>query len=349
MPTTNRQCAGSFKSQHDTGKNLKFLHVFPKATVPEGSSGDGEGAAPNMDPAFLALTASEDIFHKMVTKKMPAWAQKRRCNQYFKQSLERLQKIEAKLFRGDVMTAEEQELYQETNIGVIENKQKFLQDAMKDMVDKGQLTADEKKTVLAQIDEKLSKGTVEVETAAKEGKAKRVAKLKAAMVQMEARKTKISDISGITHALADLKMLQKAWTVQIPLERHCPQHMLGEKEEIGEKVDGLLSKSRSWFEEEDEYAVRVAAAKTAMEKKLAKPSKAKPKSKSSGGRCGKGNSPRVDQAGFSSVGSLHGKQVPASLSLTPPPPPPHSLAFPRPSLPSPWRRSPEESPFLFLP
>ncbi len=37
-----RQCAGSFKFQHDTGKNLKFLHVFPLATQPHGSSSGGE-------------------------------------------------------------------------------------------------------------------------------------------------------------------------------------------------------------------------------------------------------------------------------------------------------------------
>ena len=30
---TETECAGKFKQQHDTDKDLKFLHVFPKVRV----------------------------------------------------------------------------------------------------------------------------------------------------------------------------------------------------------------------------------------------------------------------------------------------------------------------------
>ena len=32
------QCQGFFKHQHDTDKNLKFMHVYPRVTIAEGGA-----------------------------------------------------------------------------------------------------------------------------------------------------------------------------------------------------------------------------------------------------------------------------------------------------------------------
>ena len=36
-------CQGSYKYQHDTDKDLKYLHVFPRVVHEEEGGGEGEG------------------------------------------------------------------------------------------------------------------------------------------------------------------------------------------------------------------------------------------------------------------------------------------------------------------
>ena len=79
------ECAGSFKLQHDTGKNLKTVVVFPKileleAGV-EGLTID-DGAAPQSlfqegSPESMIAVSSMTVFERMVKSKCPSWQQKK--------------------------------------------------------------------------------------------------------------------------------------------------------------------------------------------------------------------------------------------------------------------------------
>lgn len=85
-------CAGSFKYQHDTGKNLKYVHVFPKAKEGAAADEDGDGEPERTDECPEGISPAEwyiiisgiDVFKKMIKKKMPAWTQKRRCSAMLK-------------------------------------------------------------------------------------------------------------------------------------------------------------------------------------------------------------------------------------------------------------------------
>ena len=86
-------CAGSFKYQHDTGKNLKFVHVFPKAKEGGGEEerrdeegvGRADECPEGISPAeWYIIISGVDVFKKMTSKKMPGWMQKKRCSAMLK-------------------------------------------------------------------------------------------------------------------------------------------------------------------------------------------------------------------------------------------------------------------------
>ncbi len=75
------ECAGSFKQQHDTDKDLKFVHVYPRVEL-LGKGGQGSAAeeAPTDlkdlgSPAYLATACTFETFKKMVASKTQSWSQ----------------------------------------------------------------------------------------------------------------------------------------------------------------------------------------------------------------------------------------------------------------------------------
>jgi hypothetical protein len=83
------QCAGSFKYQHDTDKDLKFIHVFPKidtaaaaAAAPQADDGEAEIKVAGMSleelpPEHLCAIVSLDTFGKLYSKQCPSFSQRR--------------------------------------------------------------------------------------------------------------------------------------------------------------------------------------------------------------------------------------------------------------------------------
>ena len=79
------ECAETYKTQHDTDKNLKFLHVFPRVIITSGGAGGGGGAAEEAAPAlsdlgspgYLATVCEFATFQKMVQSKTQSWTQRK--------------------------------------------------------------------------------------------------------------------------------------------------------------------------------------------------------------------------------------------------------------------------------
>ena len=84
------ECAGQFKYQHDLGKDLKFVHVYPRldtaAAAAAAASNDGPSQE-SMTPTQLLLFSELPIFQRMVSAKTPSFAQRRRVLDVLKQAL----------------------------------------------------------------------------------------------------------------------------------------------------------------------------------------------------------------------------------------------------------------------
>ena len=185
--TATIECAGTFKQQHDTDKDLKFLHVFPKMEL-MGSAGGGAGggggggaaAEPEQSlldlgsPGYLATVCGFSTFQKMVASKTQSWAQRRRMMGELRTSIKSFDDIEQKMIRAEALTSEEQEMYEVASREDIEEKVKWLEGQLKAMVDEGNLTMGEKQQLLDQVGQKVDMAQKEIDTATAEGKPKKV-------------------------------------------------------------------------------------------------------------------------------------------------------------------------------
>jgi hypothetical protein len=76
------ECAGSYKLQHDTGKNLKTVVVFPKVEAAKSHHEHKdlslvEPIIPEDSPEYKIMVSSMNVFKNMVTNKCPSWSQKK--------------------------------------------------------------------------------------------------------------------------------------------------------------------------------------------------------------------------------------------------------------------------------
>lgn len=104
-----------FKMQHDTGRNLKLLHVFPPTAQPDGGQRAGEGGAQaaTLDPtspAYLVLAAPDlTSFAALVDAHAPAYMQRVRLKETLGRSFVPLfAAIDAKLIGGTPLDEAEQ-------------------------------------------------------------------------------------------------------------------------------------------------------------------------------------------------------------------------------------------------
>jgi hypothetical protein len=69
---------GSFKYQHDTDKDLKFMHVFPKVeSLPEEEKSEDQGGDLPAESMRGLLAAELQLFREMVNINAPSFIQKR--------------------------------------------------------------------------------------------------------------------------------------------------------------------------------------------------------------------------------------------------------------------------------
>ena len=174
------ECAGQYKYQHDLGKDLKFVHVFPRvdtAAAAAAEAGDS-ASADAMSPSQLLLFSELPIFQRMVAAKTPSFAQRKRVLDVLKQAKSDYAALEAKLAALEALNEREQQLLDELDTDALDEKQKWLAKEMEAMVAAGQLSKEEKAMVLEQLHTKLEAVETQIALAESEGKEKRAAKLK---------------------------------------------------------------------------------------------------------------------------------------------------------------------------
>ena len=166
------ECQGTYKYQHDTDKDLKYLHVFPRAThEAEGGEVDEEANA-TKSPEYRACTCDLDEFEGLVSMYTPSFSQQRALLRRMKVMEHALNALEQKVIAMETLSDREQTMY-DSMIDVAA-KIEHLQKSLDDMIKKGRLTKGEQGEIVEDLQLKLEDMDLMIKEARDEGKSKKV-------------------------------------------------------------------------------------------------------------------------------------------------------------------------------
>ncbi len=278
-----RECAGLFKLQHDTGKNLKTVVVFPNIREADGGGDESGGGNPNNDGSVLLKRGSPEemaalspmaMFSNLVKNKCHSWGQKKGCNSAIADIQSLISNLEERLFEGVVLDDNEQALYDTVSVDDLKEKHNLVKEAMQKQVEEGNITAEEQKQLLSQVSDRLEMIDAELEALKDQKKPKRVEKLNSIKTKVEQRKAMLKKITP--KPPAPLKFQDEILELRkelIPLEKLEEStkgrllsvketKTLARKDEILEEIAELENESRGWFEDDASFDVRVKKSRT---------------------------------------------------------------------------------------
>jgi hypothetical protein len=282
------ECAGTFKLQHDTGKNLKTVVIFPKISASAGlenamgkvglneKSGVRYIAEGSIEEKLIQTTIN--VFPRMIESKCETWTQKKGCIAALTSLKTFAESLDNKLLQGHPLTDVEQEFYNTVSLTSLEEKLTCIRDLMAKQVDSGHITSDEKKQLLEQISDRLAALSDELSEAEAQSKAKRVENFKMQIEKAKIRQAKIQSLSTISlPKLKNEDAICKLRREQLPLleiEQAAKGRLLtlkesqsvARKDEISEEIHQLELSSRNWFESDDMFQARVKASSVNWEK-----------------------------------------------------------------------------------
>jgi len=247
------ECAGSFKLQHDTGKNLKTVVVFPRIEAPNLSDAMGglnvqEAGAflPEKSPESKIAHSSMNVFERMIGSTCPSWSQKKMCLQVIEDIRKQVQGLEEKLMQGTPLTDPEQSFYDSVSSTALEEKSSKVKELMQKQVDEGHITAPERSQLLSQVKERIQNLSKDISLAQEGNKAKRVENLTVAKAKAQERLQKLeSTTPSPPHALkneAEISKLRKELEPLLDLEEGAKGRLLTLKESQAiARKDDILS------------------------------------------------------------------------------------------------------------
>jgi polyhydroxyalkanoate synthesis regulator phasin len=216
---------GTYKQQHDTGQNLKYLIVFPRVTCGQDGGGGGKAsssdtgtAGPNTSSKEYIVAACEfSTFCEIVNSKTQSWSQRKRLLKVLQDAKVEFDALEQKLMQGALLSPAEQAVY-DSNSGCDTEKIAWLQGEIKGMVDSGKLTAEEKTQLVESMGETL-KGLEEelAQEQAGAASAPKLEKLGAKATALRARLQTVQSAAPVTHRLRKGDEIQKCVVELQPL------------------------------------------------------------------------------------------------------------------------------------
>jgi hypothetical protein len=231
--------------QHDTGKNLKTVVVFPNIVgdtgndtgLEDGMHGLSTGEAPlipKSSPVHMIVVSSSSVFSRMLSSKCPSWSQKRGCLTALGQVKDVIGQLDAKLLTGTPLSNPEQDLYDSVSIASIDEKEAFIKKEMQAQVEGGEITNTEKVFLVNQVTEKIESLSKEVAEAQAEKKPKKADKLNAMKEKTLARQKMLEEITPVKpHPLrheAEIAKLRKEMRPLQQLEDSAKGRLLSVKE-----------------------------------------------------------------------------------------------------------------------
>jgi hypothetical protein len=257
------KCAGLFKFQHNTDTDLKVTHVYPKIdpeAAAAASEGEGGGSVEALSPAELILFSEMPTFQRMIASKTPSLGQKRRALEALKEGRATISAAEEKLASMQALSEKEQHYYDTLDAAALEEKQSYLSKAMEAMIDKGQLTVEEKEAVLEQLSGKMRQLEEQLAAAESEKKAKRAEKLGQLLDDLRAKAAAARDAKPIRRPAkfeAEMKAVRQRLAALDKLEESSKKTALPLSEvqkltarpKLQEDLAAMQAESRGWFAE----------------------------------------------------------------------------------------------------
>lgn len=257
-------CQGLFKVQHDTGKNLKTVVVFPrvvtKGDTNEASSSTNTGES-SPSGSLLVKNSMEDkvarstltVFQNMISSKCSTWSQKKALLQVIDDVvLQQVYDCDELLMTGKPLSDAQQAFYNSTR--ELSDKRDYISKELQAHVDRGDLTQGELDHLKSQLESRIT-------SAQQEGGSKNVPE------KLQERRQKLNAINPkelpkLQHHAA----LGKLWKQLAPLH-HISEHsnqlrslqetqLLGQKVDLLEQIETLEQASRGWLEEDDTFEAR---------------------------------------------------------------------------------------------
>jgi SOS-response transcriptional repressor LexA len=272
------ECAGSFKIQHDTGKNLKTVVVFPKLATKTQDGSD----KPKLDtmatevsfllkgsPDYMIATSSIPNFSRLVQSKCPSWSQKKGCLIALEKLREKLKELDSKLLSGMPLNPVESEFYD--SVVFLDKKEDNLRTEMHQQVEQGDITAWEKEVLLNQNAERIITLRQKDEKLSSPSNS-RLQQLEKALQ----RKQILTDIiprqpRGLRHEEA-IRKLRRELLPYLRMEEELKGRLrtiqetqaMAKKDEIENQITHLEEQSREWFEDNMTFQSRVMSSRNAF-------------------------------------------------------------------------------------
>ena len=287
---------GTFKMQHDTGKNLKTVVIHPLVDEPSSfaeSRGHGnpesEAEAPSLleegTPQYLMVYADIKGFRTMINQRCTSWSQKKGALGSLDEVGTLIESLDKKLQLCGRLSQAEQSFYDGVSANSIDDKREHLRSELTKHVDDGRLTAREKKSLTLQVSERIRKLTKDLDQARETKQTKVESRLSANLQKAEDRKAKLGNISPVQphdlrheRDIAKLReelapLLQFDNTKQGGLLSLKETKMLVRKGEIESEIETLEEASREWFEPDEVFLERVSLSRSRKVRQSSKPSK----------------------------------------------------------------------------
>lgn len=270
---------GTYKHQHDTGQNLKYLIVFPKVCVQEAPKESISSSSVELTPEDLVIQSELSTFYEMVNDRVTSWQQKKKLVKFLQTYQENFKSLEAKLIAGHQLSPTEQKTYDE-DAGNSQEKINWLQGEIKRMVDEGKLSSLEKEELVKTIKSNMesmkasSNGKNEEKLAALKGRAETISRMPPQSLRLK-------------YGDEIQELYVKVFTLE-PLEEKSRQMSLtlAELKALEEKhhsemlITSLEQRSREWFQEDSDHLLRCENEKQAAKVKYLSKVKSKSGSKS---------------------------------------------------------------------
>ena len=275
------ECQGMYKHQHDTGKNLKTVVVFPRIKQEANSNGHGVSVAadaaastnvPGMSSSPLlpkdsiqekVAQSTLSVFKNMVTSRCPTWSQKKALLQLLDDTIiQPIKECDQILISGKVLSAAQQTFYDSTRD--LDDKREVLSKELQAHIDRGDVTRAEWEHLKAQNESRI------------EAAATSNSKAQVPDKKLQERREKLAAITPKEPApLQHHAALGRLWKQLKPLQ-HIDEHsnqlrslqetqLLGQKMDLLERIEQLEQASRGWLEEDDVFEVRRLACRKSFQ------------------------------------------------------------------------------------
>ena len=316
------ECAGRFKTQHDTDKNLFTVVVFPGIVVVDKG---GDEAMDNRDDTTnehkkLLASSSLPSFESLLSIHCPSYLEKRACLGCLEQLHKAEKYAEDKMAEGHLLTSKEREFYDSSC--QIEEKMALTQKEARRHVEEGRLTVKEKEMLVDMNQKRIEtlmndekSPTVEMKL---EKSLARKKQLQSLADDSLAESTSYPPPLRYESQIADLrkKLLPLQALEGVPKGRLMTideTRLLAEKEEIGREIERLENASRGWFEEEQAFWERVQRSRNRFESEFSD-SKGDGGKKKSAKKGWKRTSAWPEQCTVESKSGIEGSSTPVAIN-----------------------------------